>query len=197
MSKHLFIINDNGEFYAITGARIELDNNFVVNPELYFETLQEDFFYLVRGLVDSGNAVKFLKVPGRTSLVFEDLVVTPMDQVTLYKAKMLSKGKHLLKQRCDFIMQFDFFQFSVLNNRLIDAGYVITDTNREVKYLEVISTGDDKLIGYLDAFLECKDRITVSNHNYVNFLAFQESVNSATNILEVDAAYTTFTALYN
>jgi len=197
MSKHLFIINDSGDTYTITGTRMEMDDSFTVDPELYFETAQEDFYYMVRDLVNGDNDVKFLKSVARGALTFEGLMVTPIDSLKLHKARVMAKGKHLLKQRCDFIVQFDFFEFSVLNNKFVDAGYIITDANREAKYLEIINTGNEDLINQLDAYLECKDRISVSVHNYNNFVTFRDSIDVSTNTLEVDAVFTAFAALYN
>lgn len=195
MSKHLFIINDDGTKWTITGTRLEMDDNFIVDPTLYYETGAEDFYLFVKELVDTDNDVSYLKGVSPTSE--SDLTVTPLDSLSVHKARTRTKGKHILKQYCDFTIQFDFFEFNVLNNKLIDAGYVITDDNREAKYLEIINTGNPDLINDLDAYLEVKDRISISVHNYNNFQAFKAAVNDAPDGSTVDAAYASFAALYN
>lgn len=40
---------------------------------------------------------------------------------------------------------------------LADAGFFITDKNREEKYIEIIETGDEKLITLLEEYITVKD----------------------------------------
>ena len=44
--------------------------------------------------------------------------------------------------------------------QLFNAGYIITDQNREEKYIEIIETGDDMLIELLEEYLNTKDEIS-------------------------------------
>ena len=46
MSKHLFIIHDDGEYTKITGTTIR-DDKFVVDPKLFYEIGEVDFFNTV------------------------------------------------------------------------------------------------------------------------------------------------------
>lgn len=195
MSKHLFIIHDNGTSWKITGTRIEMDDNFMPDPTMYFETGSEDFFDFVKELLENSNEVTYPKgiIPTKAA----DFTITPLDSLTVYKARVRTMGKHMLKEHCDFTLQFDFFQFNVLNNKLIEAGYVITDENRESKYLDIINTGDTDLINDLDAYLEIRDRINVYNHNYNNFIQFKANVNEAVDEASVDAALVAFGELYS
>jgi len=198
MSKHLFVINDLGSKYAITDTRLEMNNEFVVDPSLYYETNKEDLYYFVKNLIISNNKVSFLKssIEDR-DLRMDDIISEPIDSLSLHKEKAYSKAKHFLKQRTDFILQFDFFQFTVLNNKFVDLGYVITDENREAKYLEIINTNDISLIGDLEVYLECRDRIHVSMHNYNNFLEFVSIVKNSSTIEGIDTAYSEFALLYS
>lgn len=41
-----------------------------------------------------------------------------------------------------------------------DEGYFFTNENRQEKYIEIIETGDDKLINMLEEYLTIKDEIT-------------------------------------
>ena len=194
MSKHLFIINDVGTYWEITGTRLEMDD-FVVDPLLYFETGSEDFYLFVKGLVDGANEVKYLK--GVSPAAEADLTITPLDALTVYKARFRTKGKHILKQYCDFTLQFDFFEFSILNNKLIDAGYVITDENREEKYLEIINAGDQTIIDILEVYLEVRDSIAIHKHHYDNYQTFKTAVNDSADTAAVDTAFATYTALFD
>jgi hypothetical protein len=303
MSKHLFIINDDGNEYQITGARIEVDT-FVVDTSLYYETSAEDFYYYVQQLLEAGAIIKYSKeltyasgiinfnsgsiilkavIEGDagngitvtitnpevassalavsvtahdinislatdesstvistiqevsdaintnvsanvllstvadsggsfisndvsivsltgggtiTNLEQDDLMITNIDSLEAYKSRYRTIGKHLLKQYCDFTLQFDFFEFSILNNKLIDAGYIITDINREEKYLEIINTGDSVLISNLETYLEVKDRISIHTHHYNNYITYKDNVNLCSSAIEVDAAYSVYSSLY-
>lgn len=42
---------------------------------------------------------------------------------------------------------------------LADAGFHVTNENREEKYIEIIETGDERLIGMLEAYIEAKDEV--------------------------------------
>ena len=191
MSKYLFIINDVGNNWEITGTRLERDD-FVVDTNLYFETDAVDFYEFVKGLIVD-NTVQYPK--GVEPNDSGDLVISPMDPLDVYKARTRTRGKHLLRGYCDYTLQFDFFQFNVLNNKLINAGYVITDDNREQKYLDVVNAGVQEDIDTLDAYLEVLDRIKVHEHHYDNYQNFKTDVNAATSEAECDALYVTYSAL--
>jgi len=48
---------------------------------------------------------------------------------------------------------------------LADRGFVITENNREEKYLEILETGDEELIDLLEEYLVIKDEISIIKSN--------------------------------
>lgn len=74
------------------------------------------------------------------------------------------------------------YGFIVLNNDLVNAGYAITNENREEKYLEILETGDEKLIAKLEDYLNYKDEIEAASHLERKFAAFRQEIKSATTI---------------
>lgn len=52
---------------------------------------------------------------------------------------------------------------------LADAGYFITDQNREEKYIEIIETEDENLIELLETYLNIKDDIAKIKFNKKQF----------------------------
>ena len=78
-------------------------------------------------------------------------------------------------------------QFIYANEHLINAGIVITNENREEKYLEVISSGSDDLIDALAQYLDVQDDIG----KYINILEkyrkVTRAINSAVNSDELQA----------
>jgi len=52
---------------------------------------------------------------------------------------------------------------------LADKGFVITENNREEKYLEILETGDEELIDLLEEYLVIKDEISIIKSNKKNY----------------------------
>jgi len=192
--KHLLIIHDIGAKYQITGTRLENDD-FAVDSDLYFEVKSVDFFEFVKELVMGNNTVTYPKTISPASE--EDLLISPLKDLDIHKARARTKGKHILKGFTDFTILFDFFSFQVDNNWLISNGYFITDANREEKYLQVINTGDQVAIDTLERYLGSLDKLSVYKHTHDNFLEFKEAVNDATKIKEIDNLFDDFSSLFS
>ena len=74
---------------------------------------------------------------------------------------------------------------SILNNDLINAGYSITNENREEKYLQILETGDEKLISKLEDYLNYKDEIEKVAHLERKFSKFKDNVLSSSTVEDV------------
>ena len=75
--------------------------------------------------------------------------------------------------------------------QLADAGYIITDKNREEKYLEILETGDEYLIDLLEYYLNAKDDMSpiisyrkLYNETKLKLLALEENDPELDNILK-------------
>lgn len=55
----------------------------------------------------------------------------------------------------------DFVTFMQLNNSFASKGIFITEKNREEKYIEIIETGDEKLIEDLEKYIILLDNIKI------------------------------------
>ena len=53
----------------------------------------------------------------------------------------------------------DFITFMQLNNAFANKGIFITEKNKEEKYIEIIETGDEKLIEQLEQYIILLDNI--------------------------------------
>ena len=83
------------------------------------------------------------------------------------------------------------FQYMKANNELAAAGYVITDSNREEKYLEIISNGDVQLIDALAAFLDAQDEMNVQSKMLQIYMDCVRELNKATTVDELKIIYET------
>jgi chromatin segregation and condensation protein Rec8/ScpA/Scc1 (kleisin family) len=77
------------------------------------------------------------------------------------------------------ISGFALYGFIILNNDLSNAGYFITNDNREEKYLEILETGDEKLIQKLEDYLNYKDEIEAVAQLERKFATFRTEVRAA------------------
>jgi chromatin segregation and condensation protein Rec8/ScpA/Scc1 (kleisin family) len=68
---------------------------------------------------------------------------------------------------------------------MVNAGYAITNENREEKYLEILETGDEKLIAKLEDYLNYKDEIEAVAHIERKFSAFRAELKTTTTADEV------------
>ncbi len=80
---------------------------------------------------------------------------------------------------------FDFFEFTMCNNFLASKGFFITDENREEVYIQIINSGDEKVIEHLEKYLNLLDRISVPNYQYNSYLEFEEAVKDAKTLGEL------------
>ena len=84
----------------------------------------------------------------------------------------------------------DLITFMLLNNKLADKGFFITEENKEEKYIEIIETCDESLIEDLEKYIFLLDKIKIIQNkkneydNIIESLKYlsnyddQESVNS-------------------
>ena len=81
----------------------------------------------------------------------------------------------------------DIYNFTILNNWFIDKGFVITDDNRESKYLEIISyisdieSEDDAeaAIDRLQEYLNCKDRLDYAKNVLIGKRSVEMKIDDA------------------
>jgi len=81
------------------------------------------------------------------------------DDIANHRNAALAKVRMLANPTLASIAGLTMYGFIVLNNDLVNAGYAITNDNREEKYLAILETGDEELINKLEDYLNYKDEI--------------------------------------
>jgi hypothetical protein len=81
--------------------------------------------------------------------------------------------------RVGFDPHFDVLQFILLNNELIEKGFVITEKNREEKYLEIINSEDPDLLEVLQNFLGSLDRLSPHLHFFRKYIEVSKAIDVA------------------
>ena len=88
------------------------------------------------------------------------------------------KAKEMLLTRLDTTSFIGFASLMVLNNKLMDRGFIITDENREDKYLEIVNKDDVELLDLLSKYLETYDNVQAHIHHYGLYVELVENINS-------------------
>ena len=113
--------------------------------------------------------------------------LTDEERFEIEKFRTIEKNRNLLLSRVSLIDLYNFFKFTVNNNRLLAEGIVITDENREEKYLEIlrdtksedidIKKKAERVVDILSDYLETMDYLS-NTFKVVSVLdEFEESVN--------------------
>jgi len=122
-------------------------------------------------------------LPGEFDVV--DLAET--DPIQEARDSSVVKIRMLVTPDLSKISGFALYGFMILNNDLASNGYFITNENREEKYLEILETGDEKLIAKLEDYLNYKDEIEAVAHLERRFAAFRNEIRTATTVEEIKA----------
>jgi hypothetical protein len=89
------------------------------------------------------------------------------------------------------ISAIELFEYFVIITSFAEKGIIINDTNREEKYLEIVSSTDEKLITLLEKYLEIKDKVDKVYSRYRELTQSKDTISQARNDDELNAALKT------
>ncbi len=81
---------------------------------------------------------------------------------------------------------FEMYNVMMINNELGAQGYFITSDNREEKYIDIINSGDEKLITLLQEYLEARDKIDPMKKYYDTLKDFKMKLKDTDSPEEID-----------
>lgn len=105
-----------------------------------------------------------------------DLILNKTDPLTVIKGVALAKIRAKIDGHLASISALEFYSFFTVHAKLMDAGYFITDENREEKYLEIINSGNEDIISSLEEYLENRDKINVVSWSYKQLKRAEEAI---------------------
>jgi hypothetical protein len=115
-----------------------------------------------------------------------DMFITDgIDELQMIKDGTVFRARKHLNNDMAMFNAFNYFEFTLCNNKLASQGIFIHDGNREEKYIEIINSADESLIECLETYLNAWDKISDTNKYYKDFLAFEKSVQEAKSPEEV------------
>lgn len=191
MALYLLKIQDNSSNWKKIGGykmiNDEQSADFVMDENLYMEVTHNQWTY-VKNLIDSGSTITY--PASADPLTQDDLVIENVTPLRSSKIRAFSNISHQVNQR---LLQngavMYIFKFIVNDNILKNAGYIITDDNREQVYLDIINTENDNLISTLEEYLDIRDKLNENLWFFNNFMIFEDRLRSAATVKEVKNLY--------
>jgi hypothetical protein len=185
----LAIVQDRGTHWFVTNVTQNTLDNQVDKDEKILR-LSYMSHQLIKQALMEGKRVHIHKtlqtgevLPGEFDVI--DLVET--DPIQESREASVVKIRMLVTPDLSKISGFALYGFMILNNDLAANGYFITNENREEKYLEILETGDEKLIAKLEDYLNYKDEIEAVAQLERRFSAFRNEVRTANTVEEIKA----------
>ena len=189
--KYFCNINDIENFWNINNVSLG-DKDLTEDVSLGLYEISQEKYYIIKETLNK-YIIKIEKTKDiKISIENEDFILEEKDSLNRLKEETFTKCLSLINSRLNQRLIFDFYEFTILNNYFISHGYVITEENREEKYLEIINTGDQDKIEKLEKFLLSLDELTFSNNWYYKFKEFEKTLSQATTEEEVKTASYTF-----
>jgi hypothetical protein len=188
MIYELALVQDRGSHWFVTNVTKNTLDNLADKEEKVLK-LSYMSYELIKQALLSGKKVHIQKTALRTNEVlpgeFEILDFEKTDILSEYRDSAITKVRMLVTPELAKISGFALYGFTVLNNDLSNAGYFITNDNREEKYLEILETGDEKLISKLEDYLNYKDEIETVASLERKFQIFRRDVKDASSVEEI------------
>lgn len=183
----LAIVQDRGTHWVVTNVTKNTLDNRADREESYLK-LNSATFEIIKTAITSNKLVKVNK-----TLVADEVMPWEVEVVDLGETDPLQESRNAAITKVRMLVTPEMskasglalYGFIILNNDLAANGYFITNENREEKYLEILETGDEKLIAKLEDYLNYKDEIEAVAQLERKFGAFKNEVRTASTPDEV------------
>ena len=137
----LLLVKDNGNFWEVIG--ITYSNAMLVEPDC--ATLRATLFAIedCKKALSEGKKITVSKKTEFSEVQPKDLVIEVVDELSRHKQMAINEVAARMHQALFAVNVIDLMDY--LNNYvvLLNAGYYITDANREDKYFEVIEASQE------------------------------------------------------
>jgi len=188
MIYELATVVDCGTHWKVTNVTKNTFDNLVNNNEKLLKLSYVSYKKIEEALLANKTVHITKNMMANEVLPFEVDVKNTSLEDPLQEAKNynLAKIRMLVTPDLSKIAGLTLYGFMVLNNDLINSGYAITNENREEKYLQILETGDEKLISKLEDYLNYKDEIEKVAHLERKFSKFKNDVLSSSTVEDID-----------
>jgi len=174
----------------ITGYR-QIDDNELFD-DTRFMVVDDDIYNYV---VDNYEKGELLYPDTIVDLSLSDIEFIEFDDVQALKNNALNIFIRNELRNDD--TSLDFFlisvKFTILNNQMIEKGYVFTPDNKEEIYLDVLNGGDEQSIEILEDYIEVLDAVTTYSTKVNNYISMKKELVDLTTSQEIIDIYSSYT----
>jgi len=161
----LAMVEDKGTYFNVTGVtKNTLDG--LANRDEKMLKLSYNSYKIIKDALDENKLVSISKEMKTDEVMPDEITISDVDIDDLQEYKKMASQRigNTLSYKLAKISALDILDFTLLNNELISEGYAITQNNREEKYIEIIETDNEKLIGILEEYLNILDKVKESTN---------------------------------
>lgn len=177
------LVTDTGDAWVVdTVTKSDLIRTY---PGQNFLNLSSRTAELIKEEMINGKRVLIPKTV-RGEVNQADFIVEEVDELEFAKNVAITEISNIVNDKFNTLSMLEFFNFITINNIFIEKGIVITEENREEKYLEVINTEDQNLIENLEKYLEAKDHISSVYWFFDKFRNFKKELKNLETVEEVN-----------
>jgi hypothetical protein len=157
----LAIVEDRGTHYLATGTTKSSFDNLANREEKMLKLSYSSYQKISEALAEN-KIVTISKELMTDEVLPREVTVSEeaMDDLDAYKKINMRRVNKKMTYSMTNMSSLDVLAFTTLNNELIAEGYVITNGNREEKYIEIIEKDDEALIEKLEKYLIMLDKVT-------------------------------------
>lgn len=157
----LAIVEDRGTHYLVTGVTKSSFDGLANREDKVLKLSYNSYQKCSEGLAE-GKTVTINKELITDEVLPGDVNVSDeaIDEIETYKKVAMQKINKKMSYVMSTLSALDVLAFTVINNELIAEGYVITNKNREEKYIDIIETDDEELIEKLEEYLVLLDEVS-------------------------------------
>lgn len=167
-------VSDVGEYYS--AQCVTKHSKTYIDPSTVYVRVNNVTADVIRVRLLEGQEVLIPKGI-KTEVYVEDLIVRNVDDpIQNLKNVVLSRARNELSTQIMAFSGFIFFEMMTANNILHSYGYHITQENREEKYLEIISSGEEDIIIALEKYLSAYDRINLPYSLYKKVVELEDAL---------------------
>jgi|SaaInlStandDraft_5_1057022.scaffolds.fasta_scaffold00722_21 hypothetical protein len=187
-------IEDIGTEWQLTGVVVS-DTQFLDTAGGFYMRLSAVTADILQQMLEDGHTVV---IPKSTDLSGPELqpgdlqITESTEGIERVRNSAISSARTRMYQRFTTLNVVVLFNYMEGNNVLQDAGYNITDANREENYLAILNTGNTALIQQLEEYLEAKDQLSAKRFLWEQYKIFKTAVLASETEEEVETLRTQF-----
>lgn len=179
-------VEDKGSYWFITGVT---ESSFLSDDQIgKYLRLSSVSTKLIKDALLNGEEVRVYKPLTADEVLPREVKILKVaeDDIEAFKQNQLKRVRMVFNSNLATYSGLTYFNFLGLNNELADMGYLITDENRESKYLALLESGNEMNISKLEDYLNSRDEISRVSSLYKKYEEFCKKIKAETDMSAIE-----------